>query len=75
MWLVTILCSADSWRTHAIAFNAIAAQHAAKPISTKKMKDDERRIMTYQVEDPGAAEEFQQACLRIEGFSAIFEAM
>lgn len=75
MWLVTILCSAESWRVHAKAFNALAAEHAAKPISTKKMKEDDRRIMTYQVEDPGEAEAFQQACMTIEGFSAIFEAM
>jgi hypothetical protein len=75
MWLMTILCSADSWSAHAVEFNAIAAQYPATLISSKKMKGDQRRIMTYQLEDVGEVEAFQEACTRLQGFTTMFESM
>ncbi|MGJ3248356.1 MAG: hypothetical protein ACFE0I_20030 [Elainellaceae cyanobacterium] len=75
MWRVIIQCSAESWRNHAKAFNAVAENHAATPISSKKMKDDERRLMEYQVETVSEAEEFVEECLTLEGFTATFEAL
>jgi len=75
MWLMTILCSADSWSAHAVEFNAIAAQYPAILISSKKMKGDQRRVMTYQLEDVGEVEAFQAACTGLEGFTTMFEAM
>ena len=75
MWLVTIYCSAESWRKDANAFNTIMARYAVKPLSTKKMKEDERRIMTFEVEDVGDAEAFQDECMTLDGFTAQFEAM
>ncbi len=75
MWLVTVYCSAESWRKEATAFNAIVAKYAAKPISTKKMKDDERRIMTFHVEDASDAESFQDECVTLEGFTGQFESL
>lgn len=76
MWLVKIFCSAESWRTQASAFNAILAKYAAKPLTTKKMKDDERRIMEFQMEDVGEAEAFIDECgATLSGFSGQFEAL
>ncbi|XGV99987.1 MAG: hypothetical protein ACAF41_13765 [Leptolyngbya sp. BL-A-14] len=75
MWLVTVYCSAESWRNAAQAFNAIVGKYAVKPLSTKKMKDDERRIMTFEVEDVGDAEAFQEECMTLDGFTAHFESL
>ncbi len=74
MWRVMIQCSAESWSKHAPAFKAIAASYASTPLASKKMKEDERRIMEYQIEDLGAAEEFIEACMALDGFTATFEA-
>ncbi len=75
MWRVTINCSAESWGWHGSAFKAIAEKYGGQPISSKKMKDDERRIMEYQIEDVSAAEEFVEECLTLSGFTAFFEAL
>ncbi|MBE9179486.1 hypothetical protein IQ268_13025 [Oculatella sp. LEGE 06141] len=75
MWRVIIQCSADSWRHHAKAFNAIATQYAGTPLASKKMKDDERRIMEYQVENVSDAEDFMEACMTLDGFMATFESL
>jgi hypothetical protein len=75
MWLVTIYCSAESWRKNANTFNTILSRYTVKPLSTKKMKEDERRIMTFEVEDVGDAEAFQDESMTLDGFTAQFEAM
>lgn len=75
MWRVIIQCSAESWRNHATTFNAIATKYAGTPIASKKMKDDERRIMEYQVENVNDAEEFMAECMTLDGFTAIFESL
>lgn len=75
MWRVIIQCSAESWRSQATAFHAIAAQYPATPLVSKKMKDDERRIMEFQLEDVSDAEAFQDDCLALEGFTATFESL
>lgn len=75
MWRVIIQCSAESWRNHATAFKAIAAKYPGTPIASKKMKDDERRIMEYQLENVSDAEEFMEECLTLDGFIATFEAL
>jgi hypothetical protein len=75
MWRVIVQCSAESWRTHAKAFKAIAEDYPGTPIASKKMKEDERRIMDYQFEMVNDAEEFVEACLELDGFSASFEAL
>lgn len=75
MWRVIIQCSAASWRDHATEFKTIAEQYPATLLASKKMKDDERRIMEYQLEDISEVEEFIEACLKLEGFTATFEAL
>ncbi len=75
MWKVIIHCSAESWRLYAKEFNAIAANYPATPLSTKKMKDDERRIMEYKVEEVDDAEAFMEACMTLDGFTASFESL
>ena len=75
MWRVIIQCSAESWRNHATAFNAIAAKYPGTPISSKKMKDDERRIMEYQIENVSDAEDFVNDCMTLDGFIATFESL
>jgi hypothetical protein len=75
MWRVIIHCSGDAWKLHAKDFNAIAAKYPATPLSTKKMREDERRIMEYQLENVSDAEEFQDDCMTLEGFTAMFEAL
>ncbi len=75
MWRVIIQCSAASWSTHAAAFKAIAANYPAEPLASKKMKDDERRIMEYQLENVNDVEDFIADCLTLEGFTATFEAL
>ncbi len=72
MWLVTIHCSEDNWRTQATAFNAIADKYPAP--STKKMPNGQR-VMEYQLEDVGDAEALQEECKQLEGFRAQFESM
>lgn len=75
MWRVTIQCSAESWRNHATAFNAIAAKYSGIPIASKKMKEDERRIMEYQIETVSDAEDFIEDCMTLNGFTGTFEAL
>jgi hypothetical protein len=75
MWRVIIHCSADSWRTYAKDFNAIVAKYEAKSLSSKKMKEDDRRIMEFQIETVDEAESFQDECMLLEGFTAQFEAL
>ncbi|NJR50229.1 MAG: hypothetical protein HC780_12335 [Leptolyngbyaceae cyanobacterium CSU_1_3] len=75
MWRVIVSCSADNWRTSATAFNAIVSKYNAKSLSSKKMKDDERRIMEFQIEAVDDAESFQDECMTLEGFTAQFEAL
>ncbi len=75
MWLVSIFCSAESWRTDAKAFNALLANYPAKALTTKKMRDDESRIMQFQFEDVSEAEAFIEDCGHLNGFSGLFESM
>jgi hypothetical protein len=75
MWKVTIQCSAESWSEHAEAFKAIAAQYSSTPLSSKKMKGDERRIMEYELENVDDAEEFIERCTALHGFTGTFEAL
>jgi hypothetical protein len=75
MWKVTIQCSAESWRDHATAFKAIAARYPSTPLSSKKMKGDERRIMEYELENVNDAEEFIESCMTLGGFTGEFEAL
>ncbi|MDX2216494.1 MAG: hypothetical protein SFY66_24745 [Oculatellaceae cyanobacterium bins.114] len=75
MWRVIIQCSAEGWRKHATTFNAIASKYSGTPISSKKMKDDERRIMEYQIDSVSDAEDFVADCLTLENFTATFEAL
>ncbi|MEB3338498.1 MAG: hypothetical protein VKJ46_13610 [Leptolyngbyaceae bacterium] len=72
---MTIQCSAESWRNHGADFKAIAAQYPATALSSKKMKDDERRIMEYQLDGVSDAEEFVEACLSLDGFTGTFESL
>ncbi|HEY9908837.1 MAG TPA: hypothetical protein V6D18_14665 [Thermosynechococcaceae cyanobacterium] len=75
MWRVIIRCSAEAWRDHATTFNPIALKYAGTVISSKKMKDDERRIMEYRVENVDDAESFVEECLTLDGFTAAFESL
>lgn len=75
MWRVIIQCSAESWRTYAKAFNAIADKYPGTPIGSKKMKDDERRIMEYQFENVSDVEDFMEECMTLDGFTATFESL
>ncbi|NJN49629.1 MAG: hypothetical protein HC805_07520 [Alkalinema sp. RL_2_19] len=75
MWRVTITCSADSWSQFGTAFKAIAEKYPGTPISSKKMKDDESRIMEYKLDDVSEAEEFMEECMTLVGFTAFFEAL
>ncbi|HEY9644611.1 MAG TPA: hypothetical protein V6C57_29210 [Coleofasciculaceae cyanobacterium] len=75
MWRAIIQCSAEAWRNHASAFKAIAAKYPATPLSSKKMKGDERRIMEYQLDTVSDTEDFLEECLTLEGFSATFESL
>lgn len=75
MWKVTIQCSDDSWRIQANAFKAIAAKYPGTLISSKKMPGDDRRIMSYQLENVSDAEEFTEECLTLDGFTAMFESL
>jgi N-acetylglutamate synthase-like GNAT family acetyltransferase len=75
MWLVSIFCSAESWRTDAKAFNALLTNYSAKTLTTKKMREDESRIMQFQFEDVSEAEAFIDACAALNGFQGLFESM
>ncbi len=75
MWRITINCSAESWDLHGKTFKAIALKYPGTPLSTKKMKDDARRIMEYQIDDVTEAEEFTEECLTLPGFTAFFESL
>lgn len=74
MWRVLINCSAEGWERYKLEFRAIADRYPEVSISTKKMKDDERRIMECQMEDVDDAETFVRDCMALEGFTATFEA-
>jgi hypothetical protein len=75
MWRVIVQCSAESWSKQATAFKAIADKYSNTPLASKKMKDDERRIMEYQIDDVSDAEEFVDECMTLDGFTATFEAL
>jgi hypothetical protein len=75
MWCVTIQCSDDSWRIHGKAFKLLAENYPATLISSKKMPADDRRIMSYRIEDVNDAEEFTEASMSLDGFTAIFESL
>ncbi len=75
MWRVTINCSAESWGVGGTAFKAIAEKYGGKVLSSKKMKEDERRSMEYQIEDVNEAEAFVEECLALAGFTAFFESL
>ncbi|NJN29368.1 MAG: hypothetical protein HC824_02025 [Synechococcales cyanobacterium RM1_1_8] len=74
MWHVIINCSAVGWTTYNQEFRAIADRYPDIKLITKKMKDDERRIMECDMEDVDDAETFVAACMELDGFSATFEA-
>ncbi len=75
MWRITINCSADDWRVSGTAFKDLVATYPATLLSSKKMHGDERRIMEYQLEHVSDAEEFTEECLKIPGFTALFESL
>jgi hypothetical protein len=75
MWRVTIQCSDDSWRIHAKAFKTLVEKYPATLLSSKKMPADDRRIMSYQLEDVSDAEEFTDECQSFTGFTALFESL
>jgi hypothetical protein len=75
MWKVIIQCSDDSWRNQATAFKAVAEKYPGILISSKKMPGDDRRIMSYQLENVSDAEEFTEECLSLSGFTAMFESL
>lgn len=75
MWRVTIQCSDDNWHIHATAFKTIAEKYPGTLLSSKKMPGDDRRIMSYQLEDVSDAEEFTEECQSLAGFTAMFESL
>lgn len=75
MWRVTIECSEDSWRIHGKVFKTIAEKYPSTLLSSRKMPGDDRRVMSYQIEDVSDAEEFTDACLALSGFTAMFESL
>jgi hypothetical protein len=75
MWRVTIQCSDASWKVLATAFKTLVEQYPTTLISSKKMPGDDRRIMAYQLEDVSEAEEFTEECLKLAGFTAMFESL
>ncbi len=56
-----------------MAFKAIAERYPGEPGITRKMKGDQRRVMEYKLDDVSDAEEFAEACMALEGFTATFE--
>ncbi len=75
MWCVTIQCSDVNWGIHGKAFKLLAEKYPGTLLSSKKMPSDDRRIMSYQIEDVNDAEEFTEACLGLDGFTAMFESL
>lgn len=75
MWRITITCSAESWGVSGTTFKAIADKYPGNLLSSKKMKDDGRRIMDYQIESVSDAEAFTEECLALSGFTAVFESL
>jgi hypothetical protein len=75
MWRVTIQCSDDSWRVQGAAFKLIADKYPATLLSSKKMPGDDRRIMSYQIEDVSDAEAFAEECSGMDGLMAVFESL
>jgi hypothetical protein len=75
MWRVTIQCSDDSWRIHGSTFKTIAEKYPTTLLSSRKMPGDDRRVMSYQIENVSDAEEFTDECLTLDGFTAIFESL
>ena len=75
MWLITVQCSDDSWKIHGKTFKSIAEKYPVSLISSKKMPGNDRRIMTYKLEDVSDAEEFTDECQGLEGFTAMFESL
>jgi hypothetical protein len=75
MWRVTIQCSDDSWRVQGAAFKLIADKYPATLLSSKKMPGDDRRIMSYQIEDVSDAEAFAEECSSMDGFMGVFESL
>ncbi len=75
MWRVTIQCSDDNWKIQGAAFKAIAEKYPTTLLSSKKMPGDNRRIMSYQVEDVSDADNFATECQGLGGFSALFESL
>ncbi len=75
MWCVTIQCSDDDWRVHGKAFKLFAEKYPGTLLSSKKMPGDDRRIMSYQIEDVNDAEEFTDESMKFSGFTAIFESL
>jgi hypothetical protein len=75
VWCVTIQCSDDDWRINGKAFKLLAEKYPGTLISSKKMPSDDRRIMSYRIEDVNDAEEFTEASMELDGFMAIFESL
>lgn len=74
MWLITINCSADAWKSLGTQLLAVADKYSAVSVSSKKMADGER-TMEYKIEDIGDVEAFQNELEQLEGFTADFEAL
>lgn len=74
MWLVTIACSPDAWKSYGADFKAMADKYQGTCVSSKKMPDG-KRFLEYKIEDVGDAEAFVDSCQNLEGFTAIFESL
>ena len=57
------------------AFKLLAEKYPVTLISSKKMPADDRRIMSYKIEDVNDAEEFTDESMKLAGFTAIFESL
>jgi len=75
MWRVTINCSADDWQINGKVFKEMALKYPTTLLSSKKMHGDERRIMEYQIEHVSDAEDFVDDCLKLAGFTAVFDSL
>ena len=74
MWLVIITCSGDAWKRYGTDFLALAGKYPSTIVSSKKTPDG-KRFMEYQIEDVGDAEDFEQECQNLDGFTARFESL
>ncbi|WP_017653964.1 hypothetical protein [Fortiea contorta] len=72
MWRVNITCSEAAWKINATAFKTLAAKYDC--ISSQKMPDG-TRIMAYKIDDVNDAEDFQQECANLPGFTSDFESL